>query len=54
MFKLQGTPLRVQFKKGDNPFGTKPGDYKPDVKGVMRGEKKPAKKSEGKVTRKPG
>ncbi|WP_028455178.1 ribosome biogenesis GTPase Der [Chitinilyticum litopenaei] len=24
MFKLQGTPLRVQFKKSDNPFEVKP------------------------------
>jgi GTP-binding protein len=52
MFKLQGTPLQVQFKKGDNPYNTKQGEFKPDVKGVMRGEKKPAKKSDSKVARK--
>ncbi|QDQ28200.1 ribosome biogenesis GTPase Der [Chitinimonas arctica] len=43
MFKLQGTPLRVQFKKADNPFDMKPGEFKPDRIGAMRGEKKPVK-----------
>ncbi|HEY9103004.1 ribosome biogenesis GTPase Der [Chitinimonas sp.] len=45
MFKLQGTPLRVQFKKGENPYDTKPGEFKPDRKGAMRGEKKPERKT---------
>jgi len=54
MFKLQGTPLRVQFKKGDNPYDAKPGEFKPDRKGAMRGEKKPVKTTARKPAKKAG
>lgn len=54
MFKLQGTPLQVQFKKGENPFGTKPGEFKPDRPGAMRGEKRTTRQSAVKTARKQG
>ncbi|PHV12994.1 ribosome biogenesis GTPase Der [Chitinimonas sp. BJB300] len=54
MFKLQGTPLRVQFKKSENPYDTKPGEFKPDRKGVMRGEHKPGMEVVKRVRKKTG
>jgi GTP-binding protein len=39
VFKLQGTPLRIQFNTSENPYAPKVGERKVDKPGSKRGPK---------------
>ena len=53
IFKLEGTPLKIEFKKNDNPYADR---KKPIVKGIPSKQKKEQKftsKSANKTSNKP-